>query len=544
MSGQSKGYTITFLWKKKVYRTYKELGLKPKDIRNVTFKKTDKGKMAVFQEGYLLLCAKDGCFNVTYKNEDICRAHFDGKELHSHCRYPDICFKYSTHGLEQGKPLYCSTHKENGMEDVKHIRCQKCRKRGRFGYLGESDRFCAIHKEDDMQDLDGYHRKCETCGIFASFGFKGGYARFCAKHQEDGMENVSVKNKRCEKCRTIANFGFRGGPAIFCSKHQEDGMENVVSKKCEKCEKYPNFGYPGQEARFCFTHQELGMVDVKHIKCGEGCSTRPSYSELFSGKNSHCRAHANLNDYSIRKKYPKCTTLSCGQNAYFYPSENDNIYPVRCRDHQLPDDIELVKRICPECSDELYYPIDRDNCMECGRYRVKTLLRFKELMRKAFLESNGYTFIYDKRISLNGSRFKPDFNFQGTGGVELLFEEDENQHVKYDGDREITRMVTIYHDIQLIKKGKSVLFIRCNPDDYEGKQLTQEEKMIKINDVLQKYINVESIGTELGVIYLFYDGYDGSDKIISIDLNRDVDLSGEEEEKDEEGEEEEGGEGK
>jgi len=87
----------------------------------------------------------------------------------------------------------CATHKEDGMVNVKHKRCEKCNKHPTYGYPGEPARFCTAHKEGDM---------------------------------------IDVKSKKCKKCNKQPVYGYLGGPAKFCIAHKEDDMVNMVCKIC------------------------------------------------------------------------------------------------------------------------------------------------------------------------------------------------------------------------------------------------------------------------------------------------------------------------
>ena len=489
-------------------------------------------------------CEHNGCtthptFGIEGGKAQFCLKHKKEKmvDVRSKRCGHNGCKTQASFGMEGGSPHFCLKHKTEEMVDIRSIKCEfdGCTIQRRYGLDGGPPQFCFKHKTGEMVNVVNKRCKHDGCITCPVFGFEGGKPQFCLKHKKEEM--VNVISKRCEhnSCTTIPCFGLEGELPRFCLKHKKEGMVDVKNKRCEHdgCTTRPNFAMEGEPARFCVEHKTEEMIDVISKKCEyDGCTTIPSYRKLFNFKCVHCRDHATLNEYTYCKNNPKCKVLACENNAYFYPGGDKNIYPIHCHDHRLSTEIELVKRICPDCSDELYYPANQCNCMQCGQYRLKILYHFKEMMTKAFLESNGYTFIYDKPVSPNGSNFRPDFYFQGSKAVEIINDLDERQHKKmrYTKEKEISRMVTIYHDIQLTKKGKEVLFIRYNPDRYKGKQLTDKERMVELDRVQRWALNLESIGTPLGVIYLFYDGYDGSNKIIPININQGIDLDGEEEE--------------
>jgi hypothetical protein len=89
---------------------------------------------------------------------------------------------------------------------------------------------------------------------------------------------------------------------------------------------------------------------------------------------------------------------------------------------------------------------------------------------------------------------------------------DENQHHSYACECEQGRMVAIFQDYS----GGKVIFIRYNPDSYTNslgvKVSSDKGKEQKLLDTIKAIMN-NPLDKALSVIYLFYDGYDGSVKI-------------------------------
>ncbi|CAM9453893.1 unnamed protein product [Pylaiella littoralis] len=146
------------------------------------------------------------------------------------CSNPQ-CSKNPYFGWHGGKAVFCVTHKETGMVDVKNKRCEEdmCMKRGLFGYEGEK-------------------------------------ARFCSRHRLEGM--VDLKNKRCKwvGCTQQANFAQVGKvTAIFCLEHRSPGMVDVKGPRCsaEFCAKVAGYGVQGHRPSACLLHRAAGMVEMK-----------------------------------------------------------------------------------------------------------------------------------------------------------------------------------------------------------------------------------------------------------------------------------------
>lgn len=68
------------------------------------------------------------------------------------CAHPDGCLKRPSFGPSGGKAVYCSSHKEESMVDVKNGICNQpgCRRRPVFRWIGERVKYCRDHKEEGM----------------------------------------------------------------------------------------------------------------------------------------------------------------------------------------------------------------------------------------------------------------------------------------------------------------------------------------------------------------------------------------------------------
>ena len=178
-------------------------------------------------------------------------------------------------------------------------------------------------------------------------------------------------------------------------------MVDIVNTKCdiENCEERAYFSYEGDKPSKCRKHALSYMIRVENRKClFENCTITPSYLPLFSNIAIHCVNHASLNEYSYNKRNPKCITMDCDEPAYYFHNDDINIYPVRCIKHKLETDIQLMKQKCPNCNDTLYFPENREYCMNCAKYREIKLFHYKETIVKEFLRTVNIEFIYNKQI--------------------------------------------------------------------------------------------------------------------------------------------------
>lgn len=218
---------------------------------------------------------------------------------------------------------------------------------------------------------------------------------------------------------------------------------------------------------------------------------------------SQLREHSTLNEYSHHKKNPSCNALNCNNTAYFLDSDDINLYPVRCSEHKINTDIQLINRECSNCKELIYFPANRKICMECGQYRIRTLRCFKEHMVKYFLQSNNILFIHNRPILTNESKYRPDFLINTKFGY-VIVEVDKHQHKahSYTKENELIRMNAIYLDIQKFNPEAQVLFIRYNTDNYKGIQYNTQQRTHYLYNVITYFINQKDIGAKLAELYI------------------------------------------
>lgn len=526
----------------------------------------EKHKQAGMINRVMKLCEFPGCptcatCGMPGQSRVLCSKHKSpGMIIISACRCHDpSCMSMANFGLQGGRPVSCSVHKASNMVDVTHKKCEdpNCVTQATFGNVGESPKFCAKHKPPNM--IDVRRKRCEQvgCQTISSFGIEGGPKQFCSKHKRTGMicigapkcnhENcgtrptygnrgekaeycfihkppnmVDVKNKMCihPGCETRACHGSPGEKSSRCSSHKRPGMVNSVTKKCEHpgCHTICIYGHEGGIVQFCETHKRHGMINLKYRKCcHKDCEIQPSYSKLYAGSPAHCVKHSTTNEYSYEKKIPVCTKIGCSNVAFHMDPADTNFYPIRCSEHKMDTDIELVLKACVNCDEELYIPHNRPMCMDCGNYRKRVLHKFKESMIKAFLDSNNIPYIHDRPILRTGVGYRPDFLIQ-TDHRQIILEVDEHQHDTYDPNDEALRMRVIYEQIQQIKPGSEVVFIRYNPDAYMGHQVDTKSRQSHLYTILRYIMEQPPFLVPLGKVYMFYDGFDGNPDIQPIQI--------------------------
>lgn len=474
-------------------------------------------------------CASAGCDTLPYFGfkagpADYCSKHkLEGMidVIHKRCIHSG-CMLSPSFGTKGGPPQYCSTHKPAEHIDVTHKRCivPECMIVASFGTLGEPRKYCTKHKLDGMINFSTKKCAIADCMTVPSFGTVGGSPEYCKRHKLEGM--INVKEKRClfSGCMVCPCFGFVGDTMEYCNQHKQEGMVNLRNKKCihPECMIRARFGISGLNPEYCSEHKPIEMVNLSDKKCcATGCNCRPSYGLLFSTGRTHCKPHATLNHYMDQKRNPICNELKCYNRALFVAPGDITVYPVRCSEHKIQDDTELVNRFCPNCEELLYYPSNQEYCMDCGEYREILISSARETTVEYMLQSANIDFIHDKRISQHGSRHRPDFRIPSNFGF-IVVEVDENQHNKHLEYDEYNRMKTIYHDVQYIAPGKQVLFIRYNPDKYDSEFIFDDKKRLEyLHLVITSMKTLPTIGTPLGYVRLFYDGFTGAPAIESLD---------------------------
>ncbi|CAM9123268.1 unnamed protein product [Choristocarpus tenellus] len=150
------------------------------------------------------------------------------------------CIKGASFAYEGLKPQFCFTHRLRGMTGLQsHCILEDCHRQAYYNFKGEKRAiYCSTHKQLGM--LNVRHRLCEgaECPVTPTFSFADEKPRFCAAHKEPGM--VDNKSRTCEhmvdgkRCKHSRIYGLEDGKAKYCKKHKTDGMINIKNKRVQE----------------------------------------------------------------------------------------------------------------------------------------------------------------------------------------------------------------------------------------------------------------------------------------------------------------------
>jgi len=474
------------------------------------------------------LCEFDKCLERAYFNlPDISYAKFCSIHKLSNminvrarkCKFPK-CSTQSNFNLPgSASAKFCGIHKTNDMINIYRPTCELCDGYPTYNIPGSfSGKFCSDHKLPDMVNV--HDKFCESpgCPVQPAYNLPGlKTGKFCSEHKEDGM--VNIKQRICESpgCPCIANFNLEGLPKKFCDTHKLQGMINLNKKKtCESCDKYPIYGFKGSKGRFCRLHKLSNMIIVNQKLCeSNGCPRGATYGFLFN-KVTHCSHHKSSNMLHKAKLNPICT--DCKEPAYY--CDDKSIYPIRCENHKLDTDINIIEKPCIICGLSYFIPNNLDKCNSCRDYQDPVIRHAKELRIGDVLKAANISYkSHDAIPDFACSRYRPDYIIEN-GLFDIILEVDENQHKSYACECEIGRMIQLHQDFG----GVPLVFIRYNPDNFRdhlgtlvrGKQINKDREKILV-DLIMRLLNKKDELPPLSVIHLFYDGYDYIPQQISLD---------------------------
>jgi len=200
----------------------------------------------------------------------------------------DGCKTRAGYNVEgETNPMYCFTHKEDGMIDVNHKTCLLCEKRPNYNYKNKTKGlYCSKHKKDGMIDVK--HKTCLDCKKRPYFNYENETkGLYCNDHKKNGM--IDVVNKRCLDCKKNPTYNYENQTkGIYCTTHKKDGMVDVRHERCLDCKKRPSYNYENEtKTLYCATHKLDGMVDVRSKRCiNEWCKTIPT--KKYDGYCLHC----------------------------------------------------------------------------------------------------------------------------------------------------------------------------------------------------------------------------------------------------------------
>lgn len=128
----------------------------------------------------------------------------------SRCEYYE-CTRQPTYGMDGERAKFCSSHKEEGMIDVKNCRCkhQGCTRQPNYGHEGSRAKFCSSHKLDKMVNV--VSRRCEFPGCKRQVIFSscvGRYDTLCVPVFIYFMQYVSLLCAPFQIIKSTTRFSF------------------------------------------------------------------------------------------------------------------------------------------------------------------------------------------------------------------------------------------------------------------------------------------------------------------------------------------------
>ena len=361
---------------------------------------------------------------------------------------------------------------------------------------------------------------CLVCGkVTASFAQPG-----ATKPERCGSANcrlpgdvdISNKNKMCLVCgKVIASFAQPGATkpercgSANCRLTGDVDIKNK-SQMCWVCGKVTaSFAQPGAtKPERCgnATCRLPGDVDVRTKSCDVTNCTRLAYYGTLFSPPSRCSTHSGS---LLPKKllYPHCSSTGCKQRPC-WTDQPDN-YPLRCEDHMLEADKNVVERACSQCG-LMDFIQDGNVCNTCCLFEVKKRQKTKELAVKVLLEAESIKFVHDLRPEDGCGKARPDFVID-CGTHIIIIEVDEFQHrrTNYDCRCEQVRTINLFQEYG----GLRVMFIRYNPDNYldnsgrklKGSSAANHKRLMTLIQYTIKNVPEHP----LTVRYLCYDQDDG-----------------------------------
>ena len=360
------------------------------------------------------------------------------------CIYKDCNKSPNSNYPYETKSIYCSTHRLEGMVDIKHKKCinENCNK------------------------IPSFNHPHEKRGIY------------CNSHKLEGM--INIVDKRCQHThcdkRPHHNYPHEKNP-IYCVEHKLEGMVDVKSKRCQNtyCDKRPSFNYPHEKkALYCNSHKLEGMVDIKHKKCQHThCDKRPHHNYPHEKIGIYCSEHkleGMVDVLSKRCKHESCNIIP----SFNYPHEKGGLY---CVSHKLEGMVDNVNVTCKSewCVTQPKKKYD-GYCIHCymNLFPDKPVSRnykTKEYSVVEYVKSYYPDLSWNTDIVIhNGcSKRRPDIMID-LGYQILIIEIDENKHTDYDCSCENKRVMELSQDVG----HRPIIFIRFNPDDYQdnGKKIS------------------------------------------------------------------------
>lgn len=378
---------------------------------------------------------------------------------HKDSRVCEKCPTIAAFGGQDGKRRFCQKHKEDGMKHVIHIPCEVdgCEKQRTFGPTGQHARSCAEHARGGVY-VERNKVTCEVDGCSTSPSYGETNSTHCALHgKAAGLRDVKTKMCEHEGCVLGATFSHGDSPRKFCQEHAQAGMINVKVARCVACELPAMYGLPGEYAQWCSRHKirQPGVLYRPRKVC----------------THDECRSFATHGKYR--------QNIFCESHAP--PRVRTTVEQVCTGCHLV--DLLSGYQLCEHCDDDAYSLCRRG----CEQRSIKHLF-----------DVNGVDYIPEQTIG--NTKLMPDFLIR-VGDHLIAFEVDEHQHSNSRYKDEVGRM-TRMRDAD----ARVAMFIRYNPDEYEGGQASTQERHGAALRVVKEFKKEEHAG-KVPVVYMYYNGF-------------------------------------
>ncbi len=429
---------------------------------------------------YCINCAKniEGLANLTRK----------------HCKFEDCIKEPNYNYIGAGTGIYCGIHRLDGMEDVKHKKCEyidendvKCKSIPTYGPEGGKAIYCEPHSHnfENMilirNDLCKYKdENGEKCNSRASYNLPGNkMGKWCEKHKgEDDIFVISYTKCSENGCNITATQNYKNQKKpLYCEAHKKIGMINIADPRCEIEECIKMATHAGEDGikRFCGEHKQENMKNIRSKKCAfEGCEKEPSQNIPGIKIRLFCAEHADKTTMENIKN-PKCKRCKDKEAICNFKGLKERLYCTRCKDYNM---IQLTGNTCKN-----------GDCLTRATKKYKGYCRWcfvhlfpNEPIAKNFKtkEKAVYDYIisqfsdieiiYDKIVKFGTSKRRPDLCIH-KDNYNIILEIDENQHIDYEQICENKRTMELFQDLG----NKPLVMIRFNPDEY----LNEKNEIVK-----------------------------------------------------------------
>ena len=130
--------------------------------------------------------------SLKFKNKNNTMCYFDSVRMRKKSRICIVgeCIKHASFGIDK-KALCCSSHKSDGMENIKNVRCgvDECKKQPNYGFPEDIKATrCVNHKNERMENITSVRCGVDDCKTIPYYGFPEDItATRCVNHKDERM---------------------------------------------------------------------------------------------------------------------------------------------------------------------------------------------------------------------------------------------------------------------------------------------------------------------------------------------------------------------